>query len=746
MLPTEQGVALTKNLSGLVMDYVFQLAGEALTANPAVPLHRYVLAAQRLLIEADRQGASGDLLKRSVLLVRFVRLVTKTLPQHPAWSLESNRALRDGLRDDAKRVLADLEQLRVDLAAQWSANAEVQSSTAGDSSDVIGSASLIDSMSQRQDPEQEPNRNRDAPHATTVRPPKDVFERSTQPLLLPEHSVNHPGQDSRVHQPAMAQNVNWLESPAGQAYIEECLRGLMAGSRFIRDMFCETWHSDPSERKRRMVLYLLEHANIPVHRATLAVADLVLNEYLLISGQESTLGGEEASQAPECADQPCPLASGTRAVPADQQQPNRPRMPAVSAMPGVELPKERRLLQPDAKQSIERTLRSLQKMELMTDADGPEQATSSDDGDFGAAWHSQWCVDFQTLIIGPKIGSGGYGEVFVGRFRDQLVAIKHLQPVDGVYSPEMLRSFRDEMMLMSRLSHPNIVRFIGACINPPNLCILSEYVHGGTLYRLLQKRRRKRLDPSTGEPTGEMVVTEHLPWCGVLRIALGIARGMRYLHAQKPIVVHRDLKSPNCLVFSASSPVLDDISVEHSVDAQPSPRAGSLPQYGGPIRANEDFSEADAKLIDFGLSRTQLKSYISTGIAGTPEWMAPEVIRQDKVSESADVFSFGVILWELVTGRKPWEHLTQTQVVYRVGYLEEVLQLPPEAHPRLRALNTAACQMNPMRRPKFADIVIELEHLCRESGVSTETGEALVGCRHEQQTRTGYHESAAAGP
>ncbi len=745
MQPNDRDVALTRQFSGAVMDFVFQLAGEALKANPAVPLHRYVLAAQRLLIEADRQGASGDLLKRAVLLVRFVRLVVTTLPQHPAWSLESNRALREGLRSDAKRVLADLEQLRIDLAAQWRDTADASSATTKNRAATVDPTAVPDGMTTRQPLNSDGGQNtEDVDLSMADHSGKHTVELPTRADTQPGPVAKPPAQYPRGSSVERYHDASWLESSEGRANTEERLRNLMTGTRFIRDMFCETWHTDPNARKRQMVLYLLKHADVPVQRATIAVADSVLSEYLLISGEDTSFSNKAASSVPQ--DHERAWQPTREAASAEQEQDGAPDELLLPNDSGNRHRIDGGLSQPAVHPMIDRTLCFLQRMDLVTDADESAQVTSADVGDFSAAWRSQWCIGFQTLIIGPKIGSGGYGEVFVGKLRGQLVAIKHLQPVDGVYSPELLRSFRDEMLLMSRLSHPNIVRFIGACIHPPNLCILSEYVHGGTLYRLLQKRRRKRLDPNTGEPTGEMLVTEHLPWCGILRIALGIARGMRYLHAQKPIVVHRDLKSPNCLVFSASSPVLDDIPIDRGGEVPSCSQTGSLPAYGGPIRANEDFAEADAKLIDFGLSRTQLKSYISTGIAGTPEWMAPEVIRQDKVSESADVFSFGVILWELVTGRKPWEHLTQTQVVYRVGYLEEVLQLPPEAHPSIRALNAAACQMNPTRRPKFADIVAELERLCRESGVSIEAGEELMRRRFDTVTSEGRQQNPSVGP
>jgi len=792
----EQHYSLHGQLPGSVMSYVFQLAGDALTANPAVPLHRYVLAAQRLMREADRQGAMGNLLIRSVLLVRFVQLVTKTMPQHPAWSQEPNRALREALRQDAREVLNDLEQLRATLTAQWNESATAPSHTevmcavsdthaTADKLAEDEQACTAASSSSLLPPAPAPAPAPAPPSTTTTTPPPPVAvngyqqsgidgsigaaagaaaraaallasgqceqgndEQTVSTAVLPGVPANH-----RAHVSAQAPGIaqqgdpSWFETPRGRAYTEQQLRSLMSRTHFIRDMFCQTWHVDPEERKQRMIFYLLQHAAIPPHGAALEVAGTILNEYLLVTdsprlpgpanpGPGGTTGCRSAleqttSQIGVDDKYRGSLATG---APLPHGLLNRHPRARGGAAPALQRD-HHELPQADVNAVVERPRHSLNRMQVFADGDTNQHSAATETASFSTAFSMQWSIDFNDVIVGPKIGSGGYGEVFVGRYRDQLVAIKHLQPVDGVDSAQLLRSFQDEMMLMSKLSHPNIVRFIGACITPPNLCILSEYVHGGTLYRLLQKRRQRRLDPNTGEPTGETVVTSHLPWCGILRIALGIARGMRYLHAQRPIVVHRDLKSPNCLVFSATSTIQDEGAGDTNAvqrSALSSPQA-TVQVYGGPIRSDEDFAEIDVKLIDFGLSRTQLRSYISTGIAGTPEWMAPEVIRQDRVSESADIFSFGVILWELVTGRKPWEHLTQTQVVYRVGYLEEVLPMPPETHPSLQALYAAASQMNPASRPKFTDIVSKLEQLCRESGVCTETGEQLMRRRQFQE-------------
>jgi serine/threonine-protein kinase CTR1 len=147
----------------------------------------------------------------------------------------------------------------------------------------------------------------------------------------------------------------------------------------------------------------------------------------------------------------------------------------------------------------------------------------------------------------------------------------------------------------------HIVTYLGSAIIPPKLAIVLEFMPGGSLYRAIHRRRRNNLGA--------------FPLLKSLWIAFGIAKGMTYLHAQYPVIIHRDLKSPNILL-------------------------------GTNVR--------EVKITDFGLSRLRVSSFVNTGPGGTPEWMAPELLRQDPFDEQSDVFSFGVILWELIMCEKPW--------------------------------------------------------------------------------------------
>lgn len=280
---------------------------------------------------------------------------------------------------------------------------------------------------------------------------------------------------------------------------------------------------------------------------------------------------------------------------------------------------------------------------------------------FDAKWREKWAIDYSRIVKGPRIGAGGFGEVYKCKFDQKLVAVKTLQKIEDDDPQALMAEFMVEMKLMSKLRHPNIVEFIGACIHNPNLAIILEFMAGGSLYRAIHRRRRNVLGP--------------FPLLKTVWIAYGVAKGIAHLHSQYPVVIHRDVKSPNVLL-------------------------------GSNVR--------EVKITDFGLSRLRVNSYVNTGPGGTPEWMAPELLRQDQFNEKSDVFSFGVILWELVMCEKPWRDDHPMQIVYKVGSRGQKLPTPPpeSCEPELREMIVECFADDPKRRPDFANIVERLEIMC----------------------------------
>ncbi|KAF8118205.1 hypothetical protein N665_0006s0197 [Sinapis alba] len=296
---------------------------------------------------------------------------------------------------------------------------------------------------------------------------------------------------------------------------------------------------------------------------------------------------------------------------------------------------------------------SPEKMEIGT-ADGePSVCDSHDHGInpfLGEA--AKWEIMWEDLQIGERIGIGSYGEVYRAEWNGTEVAVKKF--LDQDFSGDALTQFRSEIEIMLRLRHPNVVLFMGAVTRPPNFSILTEFLPRGSLYRLLH-RPNHQLDEKRR-----------------MRMALDVAKGMNYLHTSHPIVVHRDLKSPNLLV--------DKNWV--------------------------------VKVCDFGLSRMKHHTYLSSkSTAGTPEWMAPEVLRNEPANEKCDVYSFGVILWELVTSRIPWKGLNPMQVVGAVGFQNRRLEIPDDIDPTVAQIIRDCWQTEPHLRPSFTQLMRSLKRL-----------------------------------
>ncbi|KAJ8560609.1 hypothetical protein K7X08_022469 [Anisodus acutangulus] len=261
-------------------------------------------------------------------------------------------------------------------------------------------------------------------------------------------------------------------------------------------------------------------------------------------------------------------------------------------------------------------------------------------------------IPWEDIALGERIGLGSYGEVYRGEWHGTEVAVKKF--LDQDITGESLEEFRSEVRIMKRLRHPNVVLFMGAVTRSPHLSIVTEFLHRGSLYRLLH-RPNNQLDERRR-----------------LRMALDAARGMNYLHNCTPMIVHRDLKSPNLLV--------DKNWV--------------------------------VKVCDFGLSRMKNSTFLSSrSTAGTAEWMAPEVLRNEPSNEKCDVYSFGVILWELCTLQQPWGGMNPMQVVGAVGFQHRRLDIPEDMDPAIADIITKCWQTDPKLRPSFAEIMAGLKPL-----------------------------------
>ncbi|XP_022896680.1 serine/threonine-protein kinase STY46-like isoform X1 [Olea europaea var. sylvestris] len=265
-----------------------------------------------------------------------------------------------------------------------------------------------------------------------------------------------------------------------------------------------------------------------------------------------------------------------------------------------------------------------------------------------------WEIDPKLLKFEHKVASGSYGDLYKGTYCSQEVAIKILKAER--LSTELQKEFAQEVYIMRKVRHKNVVQFIGACTKPPNLCIVTEFMCGGSVYDYLHKRKGIFRLPS------------------LLKVAIDVSKGMNYLHQNN--IIHRDLKAANLL--------MDENEV--------------------------------VKVADFGVARVKAQTGVMTAETGTYRWMAPEVIEHKPYDHKADVFSFGVVLWELLTGKLPYEYLTPLQAA--VGVVQKGLRptIPKHTHPMFAELLERCWQHDPTLRPDFSEITALSQQIAKEVG------------------------------
>ncbi|XP_077300030.1 mitogen-activated protein kinase kinase kinase 13-like [Arctopsyche grandis] len=201
---------------------------------------------------------------------------------------------------------------------------------------------------------------------------------------------------------------------------------------------------------------------------------------------------------------------------------------------------------------------------------------------------------------------------------------------------------------LRKLDHQNIVKFKGVCTQSPHYCVIMEYCPYGSLYNLLHEDRP---------------ITQYqlIAW------AKDIAKGMGYLHSHK--IIHRDLKSPNVLIG------------ENDV----------------------------VKVSDFGTSREWNEISTIMSFAGTVAWMAPEVIRNEPCSEKVDVWSYGVVLWELLTREIPYKNVDSSAIIWGVGNGSMSLPIPTTCPIEIQQLIKQCWDPTPKNRPSFKIMLAQLD-------------------------------------
>jgi serine/threonine protein kinase len=221
------------------------------------------------------------------------------------------------------------------------------------------------------------------------------------------------------------------------------------------------------------------------------------------------------------------------------------------------------------------------------------------------------------VVIKGSLGSGGYGEVVLADHNGEQVAIKLFHIFDP--KAESLISdtikFVEEVNMLRSFRHENIVPFRGILVDGKRFGLIMDFLPGGSLFDYIHRKK----------------VPSPLHWPIAQKMLTSAACGLIYLHGRR--VIHRDIKSANLLLT-------DDLTV---------------------------------KLADFGLSRNRSDSTVmqSKQMGGSPAWMAPEAMKENRIDYKCDVYSFGMTMWELAYRSHPWNQLHYFQVVFKVCNLNE---------------------------------------------------------------------------
>uniref|UniRef100_A0A2P2JI85 non-specific serine/threonine protein kinase n=1 Tax=Rhizophora mucronata TaxID=61149 RepID=A0A2P2JI85_RHIMU len=295
-----------------------------------------------------------------------------------------------------------------------------------------------------------------------------------------------------------------------------------------------------------------------------------------------------------------------------------------------------------------------------------------------------------------QIGSGGYGKVYRGTLADgRLIAIKRTQ--QG--SMESAVQFKTEIELLSRVHHKNLISLLGFCFERHEQMLIYEFAPNGTLRDSLSGQTGIRLD-----------------WPRRLKVALGAARGLSYLHElANPPIIHRDIKSTNILLDT----------------------------------------HLNAKVGDFGISKILgdgEEDHVSTQVRGTLGYLDPEYYMTQQLTEKSDVYGFGVVMLELITGRRPIEKrkyivrdvklaMDVTKDLYNLQeFLDPGIGLDTTWKGLNRFVDVAmrCVQVSGDDRPTMGEVAKEIENILQLAGLHSDVESTSTSASYEEANKGSY--------
>jgi tRNA A-37 threonylcarbamoyl transferase component Bud32 len=274
-----------------------------------------------------------------------------------------------------------------------------------------------------------------------------------------------------------------------------------------------------------------------------------------------------------------------------------------------------------------------------------------------------WEIDPMELeFVGSvKLGAGAYGEVVRALWRGTPVAVKKVHSI-GATTDEAAAELRHEIAVMSHMHHPRVVQFLGACTRQLPWFIVFEYLPGGALSTLLEKR--------DGRP---------LPHALAARFALDAAQSLRYLHEHKPTaVVHRDLKPSNLVVDASGHLKITDFGL--------------------------------AKVVDM-IKHKGSDAYVMTGETGSYRYMSPEVYRHEKYDEKVDIYALGMIMYYMWHGEPPFASMPPLDAVRKAAQEGARPQLRVGVPKPVSDLIKACWHPDPSLRPSALEVCRTLDKI-----------------------------------
>lgn len=263
-------------------------------------------------------------------------------------------------------------------------------------------------------------------------------------------------------------------------------------------------------------------------------------------------------------------------------------------------------------------------------------------------------IRFEELEINEEIGKGGFGKVYSGQWNGKNVAIKKLNVKfnQNYCKKNHIETFIKEVNFVSNLRHPNVILYMGVSAFNGEFYMLSEHMARGSLFDNLHVKKVTFTDKEK------------------LNIVYELALAMQYLHSKK--IYHCDLKSGNVLLDNKNC----------------------------------------VKLNDFGLSKIKhLVRSDPKGKVGTPNWMAPEILKEEEFSAKSDVYSFGMVVYELIAEQIPYYMLSTSQIIAVVSQQKNIIELTNEGPLSLHIVFKYCTRFDPSQRPTFESIIKYLENV-----------------------------------